>query len=77
MALPIIRDNKTILELKEDQYYEWEDGDDGALYEAGWQEGIDHAIALINNVLSNKDLDTMPASWILKMIAHTLSNPSS
>lgn len=77
MALPIIRDNKTILELKEDQYYEWEDGDDGALYEAGWQEGIDHATALINNVLSNKDLDTMPTSWVLKVIAHTLSNPSS
>ena len=77
MALPIIRDNKTILELKEDQYYEWEDGDDGALYEAGWQEGIDHAIDLINNVLSNKDLDTMPTSWVLKVIAHGLSNPSS
>ena len=72
-----IRDNKTIFELQEDIGYEWEDGDDTALYDAGHAEGIKKALDIIDNCLRQEQLDTIPTSWMLKVIRHTIQSDVS
>jgi hypothetical protein len=67
-----IRDNKTIFELQEESDYVWQDGDDTALYDAGYEEGIKKALHIIDNCLRQEQLDTIPTSWMLKVIRHTL-----
>jgi len=69
-----IRDNKTIFELQEDSDYVWQDGDDSALYDAGYEDGINHAIKIIDNCLEQEQLDKIPTSWMLKVIKHTLQS---
>lgn len=68
----IVRDNKTIKELQAEEDYEWQDGDDSALYDAGYEDGVLYAIGILDSVLAQKELDRMPASWMLKVIKHTL-----
>ena len=67
-----IRDNKTIFELQEESDYVWQDGDDTALYDAGYEDGVSHTIHVINNVLAQSNVDNVPSSWLLKVIRHTL-----
>lgn len=68
----VIRDNKTITELQQESDYEWQDGDDSALYDEGYDEGVNYAIRVIDNVLMQDSVDNVPSSWILKVIKHTL-----
>jgi len=68
----IIRNDKTIFELQEESDYVWQDGDDTALYDAGYEDGVNHAIHVINNVLAQSNVDNVPSSWLLKVIRHTL-----
>jgi hypothetical protein len=68
----VIRNNKTILELQEESDYVWVDGDDSALYDAGYEDGINYAINIINNTLDQEKVDMIPSSWLLKVIRHTL-----
>jgi len=67
-----IRDNKTIFELQEESDYVWQDGDDTALYDAGYEDGVNYAISVITNVLDQGNVDNVPSSWLLKVIRHTL-----
>ena len=68
----VIRNNKTILELQEESDYVWVDGDDTALYDAGYEDGVNYAINIINNTLDQDKVDMIPSSWLLKVIRHTL-----
>ena len=68
----VIRNNKTILELQEESDYVWVDGDDTALYDAGYEDGVNYAINIINNTLDQERVDMIPSSWLLKVIRHTL-----
>lgn len=72
-----IRDNKTIFELQEESDYVWQDGDDTALYDAGHAEGIKKALDIIDNCLRQEQLDTIPTSWMLKVIRHTIQSDVS
>ena len=67
-----IRNNKTIFELQEESDYVWVDGDDSALYDAGYEDGINYAINIITNTLDQEKVDMIPSSWLLKVIRHTL-----
>ena len=66
--------NKTIFERQQESYYVWTDGDDTALYDAGYEDGINRAIKIINGCLEQDKLDTIPTSWMLKIIKHTLQS---
>lgn len=68
----VIRNNKTILELQEESDYVWVDGDDTALYDAGYEDGVNYAIKIINSTLDQEKVDMIPSSWLLKVIRHTL-----
>ena len=68
----VIRNNKTILELQEESDYVWVDGDDTALYDAGYEDGVNYAIKIINSTLDQERVDMIPSSWLLKVIRHTL-----
>ena len=65
-------DNKTIFERQAEPDYEWRDGDDTQLYDAGYEDGVNYAIKVISNVLDQDRVDTIPSSWMLKVIRHTL-----
>ena len=68
----VIRNNKTIFELQEESDYVWVDGDDTALYDAGYEDGVNYAIKIINSTLDQEKVDMIPSSWLLKVIRHTL-----
>ena len=68
----VIRNNKTIEELQEESDYVWQDGDDTALYDAGYEDGVNYAIGVLTSVLEQDKVDSIPASWMLKVIRHTL-----
>jgi len=59
--------------MMEDQIWEeWQDGNDSALYDTGYEDGVNYAISVITNVLDQGNVDNVPASWLLKLIRHTL-----
>jgi len=68
----VIRNNKTIFELQEESDYVWQDGDDTALYDAGYEDGVNYAISVLTSVLEQDMVDSLPTSWMLKVIRHTL-----
>jgi hypothetical protein len=56
----------------EEIWREWKDGDDTALYDQGYYDGIQKTLDIINNVLEQEQVDRIPASWLLKVIRHTI-----
>jgi len=67
-----IRDNKTIFELQADPDYEWQDGDDGALYEAGYNDGLIKAIDILNSVREQPEVDRLPSGFTVSVVIATL-----
>ena len=67
-----IRNNKTILELKEEPDYEWEDGDDAALYDAGYSDGLIKAVEIINSVRNTENVERVPFHLTMSAVASTL-----
>lgn len=68
----VIRNNKTIFELKEDADYEWQDGDDSALYDAGYYDGLIKAIDILNSVREQPEVDRLPSSFTVSVVVATL-----
>ena len=68
----VIRNNKTIFELQEEPGYEWEDGDDGALYEAGYYDGLLKALEIINSVRNTENVERVPFHLTMSAVASTL-----
>jgi len=65
-------------EMMEDKIWEeWQDGDDSALYDSGYYDGVLKAIGIIDGCLEQEQLDRLPASWMLKVIKHTLQTEVS
>ena len=71
----VIRNDKTIFELQEDPGYEWEDGDDSALYDAGFEDGKNKAIDIMNQVLLQLD-DYGPSAFVVRGIISTVKQVS-
>lgn len=55
---------------------EWQDGDDTALYDQGYNDGINQAISVIDTILKqpNEALQLMPSEYTLKIIRHSILN---
>lgn len=68
----IVRDNKTIKQLQEEPDYEWQDGDDTALYDEGYYDGIMKAVEIINSVRNTEHVDRIPFHLTMSAVASTL-----
>ena len=68
----VIRDNKTIFELQAEPDYEWKDEDDAALYDNGYDAGIDKCIEILKNVAAQPELNRLPSSFTVSVVLATL-----
>lgn len=70
----IKNDSSNILERQQRDDYEWQDGDDSALYDAGYAAGIEHAIKFVDIALDrpDNDLAKMPTKFLLKLMRHSI-----
>ena len=68
----VIRDNKTIRELQAEPDYEWQDGDDTALYDEGYLDGITKAITILDNVRQQPEVDRLPSGFTVSVVIATL-----
>ena len=68
----VIRNNKTITELQAEPDYEWKDGDDTALYEEGYYDGILKALEIINSVRNTENVERVPFHLTMSAVASTL-----
>jgi len=68
----VIRNNKTIRQLQEEPEYEWRDGDDAALYDEGYYEGIMKALEIIDSVRNTENVDRIPFHLTMSAVASTL-----
>lgn len=71
----VIRNDKTIFELQEDPGYEWEDGDDSALYDAGWEDARNKAIDIMQQTLLHLD-EYGPSAFVVRGIISTMKQVS-
>ena len=68
----VIRDNKTITQLQAEPDYEWQDGDDSALWDDGYREGITKAITLLDSVRQQPEVDRLPSGFTVSVVIATL-----
>ena len=68
----VIRDNKTIRELQAEPDYEWKDGDDAALYDEGYMDGITKAITILDSVRLQPEVDRLPSGFTVSVVIATL-----
>lgn len=68
----VIRNNKTITELQAEPDYEWKDGDDSALWDDGYREGITKAITILDSVRMQPEVDRLPSSFTVSVVIATL-----
>ena len=63
-------------EVYEDRFYEdwqeWKDGDDSALYDSGYDDGINECLKILNNAKAQPELDRMPSSFTVSVVIATL-----
>ena len=55
-----------------DAWQEWEDGDDSALYDSGYTDGIIKAIEILNSVRAQSEVDRLPSSFTVSVVIATL-----
>jgi hypothetical protein len=53
-------------------WQEWEDGDDSALYDSGYTDGIIKAIEILNSVRAQSEVDRLPSSFTVSVVIATL-----
>ncbi len=53
-------------------WQEWKDGDDSALYDSGWTDGINECIKILKNIISQPQLNKMPSSFTVSVVIATL-----
>ena len=51
---------------------EWKDGDDSALYDSGYDDGINKCIEILKNVAAQPELNRLPSSFTVSVVLATL-----
>ena len=51
---------------------EWEDGDDAALYDEGYSDGITKAITILDSVRLQPEVDRLPSGFTVSVVIATL-----
>ena len=64
--------SKTIFERQEEPDYEWQDGDDAAIYDTGYQDGLIKAITILDSVRLQPEVDRLPSSFTVSVVIATL-----
>jgi len=64
--------NKTIFERQADPDYEWQDGDDAAIYDTGYQDGLIKAITILDSVRLQPEVERLPSSFTVSVVIATL-----
>jgi len=64
--------NETIFERQEKIDYEWQDGDDAEIYDAGYQDGLIKAITILDSVRQQPEVDRLPSSFTVSVVIATL-----
>lgn len=56
---------------------EWQDGDDTALYDQGYNDGIKYAVSVVDSILNKpkESLQMVPTEYTLKIIKHSILWP--
>jgi len=68
----VTRNNKTIRQLQEKPEYEWRDGDDSALYDEGYYEGLMKALEIIDRVRNTENVERVPFHLTMSAVANTI-----
>ena len=68
----VIRNNKNIRQLQSEPDYEWRDGDDTALYDEGYYEGLMKAVEIIDRVKNTENVERVPFHLTMSAVASTL-----
>jgi len=67
---------KNTMELEPEEIWnawqEWKDGDDSALYDSGWTDGINECIKILKNVAAQPELNRLPSSFTVSVVTATL-----
>jgi len=53
-------------------WQEWKDGDDSALYDSGWTDGINECIKILKDVEAQSELNKMPSSFVVSVVRASL-----
>jgi hypothetical protein len=53
-------------------WQEWKDGDDSALYDSGWIDGINECLSILKNIISQPQLNKMPSAFALSVVSASL-----
>jgi hypothetical protein len=63
-------------EMFEDKLYqdwqEWKDGDDSALYDSGYYDGLIKAVEILDSVRAQPEVDRLPSSFTVSVVIATL-----
>ena len=60
-------------EMFEDQIWEeWQDGDDSALYDSGYYDGLIKAVEVLDSVRAQPEVDRLPSSFTVSVVIATL-----
>jgi hypothetical protein len=63
-------------EMFEDKFYEdwqeWKDGDDSALYDSGYYDGVIKAVEILDSVRAQPEVDRLPSSFTVSVVIATL-----
>ena len=51
---------------------EWQDGDDSALWDDGYREGITKAITILDSVRQQPEVDRLPSGFTVSVVIATL-----
>ena len=55
-----------------DAWQEWKDGDDSALHDSGWTDGINECIKILKDVEAQPELNKMPSSFVVSLVRASL-----
>jgi hypothetical protein len=61
--------NKINMEPEPEEIWrEWQDGDDSALYDSGYYDGLVKAITILDSVRLEKQVDRLPSSFTVSVV---------
>lgn len=65
--------NKINMEPEPEEIWrEWQDGDDSAIYDEGYKDGIIKAITILDSVRSQPQVDRLPSGFTVSVVIATL-----
>jgi hypothetical protein len=65
--------NKINMEPEPEEIWrEWQDGDDSALYDSGYYDGLIKAVEVLDSVRAQPEVDRLPSGFTVSVVIATL-----